>query len=560
MLVYQQAWRDGTMSLFGIWEMGSNHHGLVAPMLLWANVSFFGLDARLANYATGWVIAAICAIASYAFLADRQAATTTGAAPRMFPRAIGVVLIALLFFSLAGYQLMTLELGLALWAKNLLFVVYFLAHQAWLRKPAPDAATGLLLAVFGAAIVLLAGMGWSYGFAGAVIGTQVLTTARWSSRSRRRRAVALGAGHRTRARADPLCSRSGWDQWPSALAPSAASTALLPLYSLGSAWVGGRGLRTLPSGAASAFFVAGIVSVLAGELGAVSPLVPRDAVGLAAAGVFPRLWRGLCLAVLARARRLGCPGRDRAALLHGRAVLPGRHAVAPLRDAQARRDGASRFSGAMCIALAAVLFVGHAWTYRLEWHAAPWRALAFDGAEQAVLRGGTTKEDARSMQAPLFVARQAVAIMRARKLSVFRDADVTTCDATTVRLADGWHSLARNDNRWMAQSASIEIPPCSCDAKAKVYLPAEFAARDLIVAANGAKQTLALAPGKEAWGDGPRVSEAAHRRAVRLGSDAAEARHARQQGPAHAGCVVRSRAIRLHGAGRNAMMQRSALA
>ena len=68
-----------------------------------------------------------------------------------------------------------MELGLANWVKYLLFVVYFLAHQALLRKDVPDAATALLLAVFGAAIVLLAGGGWSLGLINAVIGTQALT-------------------------------------------------------------------------------------------------------------------------------------------------------------------------------------------------------------------------------------------------------------------------------------------------------------------------------------------------------------------------------------------------
>src|SRR4249919_2724202 len=111
MLVYQQAWRDGTMSLFDLWEPGSTHHGLLAPMLLWANVSFFGLDARLANYVTGWVIAAICVIAAFAFLSDRRTAPPTGAAPRKLPSVLAIVLLVLLFFSLAGFQLMTLELG-----------------------------------------------------------------------------------------------------------------------------------------------------------------------------------------------------------------------------------------------------------------------------------------------------------------------------------------------------------------------------------------------------------------------------------------------------------------
>ena len=497
MLVYQQEWRDGKRSLFGIWEMGSNHHGLVAPTLLWANVSFFGLDARLANYATGWVIAAICAIASYAFLADRQAATTTGAAPRMLPSVIGVGLIALLFFSLAGYQLMTLELGLALWVKNLLFVVYFLAHQAWLRKPAPDAATGLLLAVFGAAIVLLAGMGWSYGFAGAVIGTQVLTML-GGRRDRGAAALLRWVPAIALVLALIVYALLGRDRGQSALAPTAASTALLPLYSLGSAWSGAV-VFAKPSVAASAFFVAGIVSVLAGSWA----LYRRWRRGMLSGSLLPVYFLGYgaaCALLFSLARGAwGVQGVIAPRYYMDVLFFPVGLLWLLFEDAQARRDGASRFSGVMCIAFAAVLFVGHAWTYRLEWHAAPWRELAFDGAEQAVLRGGTTKEDARSMQAPLFVAKQAVAIMRARKLSVFRDADVTTCDATTVRWTDGWHPLARNNNRWMAQAASIEIPPCSCDAKAKVYLPAEFAARDLVVAANGAKQTLALAPGKEAW-------------------------------------------------------------
>ena len=159
MLVSLQAWRDGTMSLFDLWEPGGAHHRLLDPMLLLANVTFFHLDVRLATYVTGWVIALTCALVAFDFLADRRTAPPTGRAQHTLPYVLAVVVLVLLFFSLAGFQLILMELGLANWVKYLLFVVYFLAHQAWLRKDAPDAATALLLAVFGVAIVLLAGGG-----------------------------------------------------------------------------------------------------------------------------------------------------------------------------------------------------------------------------------------------------------------------------------------------------------------------------------------------------------------------------------------------------------------
>jgi hypothetical protein len=165
-------------------------------------------------------------------------------------------------------------------------------------------------------------------------------------------------------------------------------------------------------------------------------------------------------------------------------------------DAEARRDGAARLSGLACIAIAALVFVGHAWTYRVEWHTAPWREKAFARAEEAMLRGGTTKEDGRAMQAPQPWAGQAVAIMRTRKLSVFRQADASTCNSDVVRWADGWYGAGQGENRWMKQAARIEVPPCSCEAKVTVYLPAGFAPRDLSVAAGDAKQTLALVPGR----------------------------------------------------------------
>ena len=61
-------------------------------------------------------------------------------------------------------------------------------------------------------------------------------------------------------------------------------------------------------------------------------------------------------------------------------------------DAEARRDGASRMSAVACIAIAAIVFAGHAWTYRVEWKTAPSREIAFERAEARSFAAGRRRK------------------------------------------------------------------------------------------------------------------------------------------------------------------------
>lgn len=494
MLVFQQAWRDGTMSLYDLWEPGSAHHGLIGQMLLWANVALFDLDAKLANLATGWVIAVVCLVVARAFLLDRRGPRPIDAkAPGSLPLALALALLVMLLFSWAGFELLTLELGLSLWLKNLCFIGFFLAHQAWLRKPAPDARSGVALAAFGVATVLLIGQGWSYGLTAAVIATQALA---WMAGPRDRAGAALLRWLPALALLLSLVAytMAGTHKGdPSARMPLAASSVLLPLYSFGSAWVGSEPfLKTL--GSAWALLVAGAITVLVGAWA----LYRRWRRGIASGSLLPvyfMAYAATCAAMYAVAR--GGWG------IHG--VIAPRYyldlVLFPIgvlwllfEDAEMRRDGWARASGIACVALAAVLVAGHAWTYRVEWKTAPYRAMAFDRMEEAFRRGAATPDDSRLIQAPQPYAAEAAAIMRARRLSVFARLDAEECSDAAMRYLGGWYPQEKQ-NRWMQQVARIEVPPCGCEAKANVYIPPGFPARELVVDAAGTSTSVSLRPG-----------------------------------------------------------------
>ena len=112
----------------------------------------------------------------------------------------------------------------------------------------------------------------------------------------------------------------------------------------------------------------------------------------------------------------------------------------------------------------------------------------------------------------------------------------------------------------MKQAARITLPACGCDATTLVFLPKGFAARDLDIVAGDTKRTLALVPGELTPVTLPASSTFAHGHIVNVACNSAGARLPGQQGHAHGGSVVPSRAIRLRDSGHRAMIQPSTLA
>lgn len=491
LLTQQQAWLDGRLSLYAIWG-GTAHRGLLFQFLLLANTKLFGLDAMLANRATGVVAALLSVLIATAFLRDRASD------PRPLPRAavVGIVaLFAVLLSSWAGFETLLLELGLGLWLKNLAFVAYFLALDRFLREDEPSLWSALGLAIGGIVIVLLVAMGWAYAFVGAAWATQALS---WWSKGRQSRtdlrrllppvALLIAILVYTFAGA----SISGGVR-PSQVA--AATRLLQPLYAIGSTWVGSE-----PFGHRfdiDWMLAAGIATTLVAGAG----LAARWRRGMHSGSLLPvaLLAYGALMAVSVSIARggVGTPAvmasryyMDLVLFLVGATWLA--------FEALARGEGRRKAAAMACTLLAIFVVVGQFWTYRTEWRIAPFRAHAYQAMAEALLEGADTPEDASLLQSPQPFPAQSAAIMRAHRLSLFNDAPVGRCAPEAIRWTSGWHAAERA-GRWMGDQGVVALPPCRCPAVFDLFLPSSFAPRTVAavptLAAAAPRQDFELMPG-----------------------------------------------------------------
>ena len=120
-------------------------------LFLWANVSLFDLDVLLANRLTGAVISAVAACLCISWMADMR---HQPGAKRPWLNVVVVVTVAALCFSWAGYELLTLDLGLPLWTKNLAFVAFFCGHAHLLSARSRCPAVWVVALVLAAPLIV----------------------------------------------------------------------------------------------------------------------------------------------------------------------------------------------------------------------------------------------------------------------------------------------------------------------------------------------------------------------------------------------------------------------
>lgn len=499
LLHQMEEWRAGRLSLLELWGPQSGHRGLVNQLMLLVNVEFFGLDIALANRVTGFVMFVIAGLVSGAFWQSLR----TGQRASNIASGLGVLFIPLIFFGWAGFELLTLDLGLPLFLKILCVVAYFMLHANLMARLNSGSHHGFAsvsgLALFGLAIVLAISMGWSYAFVGAVLLTQVLVLAA------------------TRG-------RTGWRAH--AWLPSAALVAGLALYVLG-----GRGEGGLVSGGnvfeeltrvvRQAFYALGSTWLslesanfyhisldwlaIAGATSAVGSLwavIARLRRGLFQGSLLPFyliLYGGLTAVSVCIARG----GISTEAVMASRyysdlsLFLVGTIWLC-LEEATVRWQAGRRLPLQAVLPILALVGVAQFVTYQREWQVAPYRAVAFAAMQQALLAGVPNEAAASLLQSPLEHARLGVAVMRQRHLGVFRHTTPSTpCDTNQIGQASGWHG-AESGGAWMSGEALLSVPDCNCSLKAQVYLPDTFVTRTLTVTDPAAQQPaiLKLRPGQ----------------------------------------------------------------
>ena len=501
-LVYQlQEWRQGHLSFWKLWGVGAEHQGFINQAILLLNIKFLSYDVLFANRMTGAVVALMVVVLLLNFNSTLRRGFA-GLPGTVLMARIGVsVIIALICFSWAGFELFTLDLGLPLWLKNLSFVAYFSLHTYYLTMPAGGwraKAIGLGLTVVGPVIVLMIGMGWSYSFVASVCAVSVLTAI--DAIKKRNICKPLS---RSAPAAALLLAQSVyiWSSWGAGgtTAPHEKFSVLLHipellLYALGSGLIGVETVANYPFLLHMLPFISGGVLIAAVVL-----LLVRLNRELYSGSLLPiyLLTYGFLTALSVSVAR----GAEGAA-----AVMASRYymdimlfyvGLVWLWYDSLERSLANkpRVSMALFFTLCMVVIVGQGLTYRREWLVAPYRALAFKSMNHALLQGVPDQHAASLLQSPLENARKGDGVLLERHLALYSNLPIDECRVAGIHYLSGWYAR-EPQGVWMGRSAVMKIPACRCDFVAAVYLPPGFSERTMVISGTESSQSISLAPGK----------------------------------------------------------------
>lgn len=469
---------QGRMSWLAFWgQHGSPHSGLLTQALLAGNTAWFGLDAQLANRMTGVVIAAVTLLLGQAYVADLRRA---GGAHATALVVVVVLVLAGLCFSLSGFELLTLDMGLGLWLKNLLVFSLFLGHARTLRgESSLWQAAGL--SVGGALLVVFCAMGWAYAVAGAVVAVQGLhhlAARQWPQP----RQLLLPLTLMLTLLAVILLKRS-------VFGAAEESGASLQLDSLRQ-WLLALSSTFLNAEAVGRFGLPGMWLALLGGLLALGYVIASCVRLLDARGSrFPVLliaYSALCAASFVLARGSNGDAAVMASRYH-MDVFPGLIGVLWILSMPAtgplRAGKRAACVGVGGLALLVLLF--QAAQMRLEWQAAPYRKAIFAAMNEALRAGVPDQAAADLLQAPLADARGAAALMRRHQLGVFagaRQLPIAALQACSSqwRLGSGWYPR-ESGGAWSATQATFEVPQCDCEYRVTLFVPAHFPERSVTV-------------------------------------------------------------------------------
>lgn len=472
--------RQGSLSLLQLWgQQGSPHSGLLFQSLLAANAAWFGLDALLANQATGFVIAAAATLLCATYLSDARRAEASSS--RAWA-AVVVLVVTCLCFSLSGFELLTLDLGLGLWLKNLLVFILFLAHAWTLRDDrGPGPAALVLLCAYGLFVVVLCAMGWSYAMVGAILAVQMLhhlVTRRWPTLAQMILPLVLLLALLVVTVGKRLLF-GGSEESAAALRLDIPRQLLL---SLASTFVNAEAAARLGLPAA-ALLLLGALLAIAFVIAALVRLSDRRASLMPVHLIF---YASLCALSFVLAR--GAEGDQMVmASRYHMDIFPGLVGTVWIlsmaaRDAlQPRRRVAIALAGGLVLLTAAL----QAGQFVVEWRAAPYRKVVFQAMSQALRDGVPDQAAATLLQAPLTDARNAVTVMRRERLAVFRgqsaahEEGAAAC-STGWRLGEGWHAPEAGGT-WSSAQAAFTVPACSCDYRVSLLLPEGHAERDVTI-------------------------------------------------------------------------------
>lgn len=151
---------EGKASIFSTWNQGP-HRGLLVQVGVYLNALIFGFSVIGAAYLSGLVILLTGLIIS------RQQLNQIGKISN-FPLLKITTLLVVTFlavFSYSNWELYSLDVGVFLFAKNLMFIVFWIFLAQALMNPACSYKVKAYLLISMPIIILSVAYGWAYSFA-----------------------------------------------------------------------------------------------------------------------------------------------------------------------------------------------------------------------------------------------------------------------------------------------------------------------------------------------------------------------------------------------------------
>lgn len=158
---FERPW--GAEDIARFWNQG-DHRGLLSQLVLWLNIRVLGMDVLVANVLTGFVLLWTSLVLLRSYLRFDAALGTEFSGRRIF---LAWMAFLFIIFSLAGFELYTLDLGFAENLRNGIF----LTLGCWLlqREDRLGAGSCLSMALALALVMLVCAYGRIYAFSGALL-------------------------------------------------------------------------------------------------------------------------------------------------------------------------------------------------------------------------------------------------------------------------------------------------------------------------------------------------------------------------------------------------------
>jgi hypothetical protein len=475
-LTYFENSERGTASLFSTWSQGE-HRGYLPQIFVYLNAKFFKFDVFGATLSSGIVLALtgmLLGLEQYRtlFTKDQQIFS-------WLPFISIVVFTYFALFSLANWELYSLDVGAVLFGKNLVFILYWIGLDWVLSDSRQQLVLRWVLLLSGPFIVLVLAFGWSYAF---VITTTITALVANPANGEVRRfrnyllivlfisqIIYVVAGYYLGAGSYAVSGKIA----------SVGNVFISFLFAFSSGFMGAETITSLGiplwGQLAPPIVLMSTLAWLSLSIVISKFKVPLVAVALVIYALFH-----IVAVSYARGRfdpRLAMAPRyymDISLFFIGFFWI----AILFVKEGNLKKT-TKKIVTMVSIMLALFFLVGQGVTSQNEWVKAPYRHYAFNRMRDITLSGVTSVEEARILQTPnIQVAQRGVNVQRAFGLGPFR-----YIDCTTPVFISG--SFDKEKIGWIGKEAKIVIKNCGGDLKLKVFVPDSFLAKMIWVSING---------------------------------------------------------------------------